>query len=267
MKTLFTIMLCVTTLVLGISYPFTPKQLLLLEMFIIGVPSFILTFQPNNELIRGNFIPQVLKKSIPCSLIMFINVLIILILNDHTATLSENEFTSLCTMLLTFVGFINLTWICWPLNWLRTACVTASATLIIASLAGLSKFFSITDFTFPVMTTLVTLLLCTIIVIIGIYYLKEWYLGKKTIQLSDGTVIKQSFWKIMKSTFKKKKESQIVVEETTPEIQKEPIKTKSKTSVNNQKLDLKTKNKQIVENKVTKSNSTKPKMKKNEKIN
>ncbi len=184
MKTLFTIMLCITTLVLRISYPFTPKQLLLLEMFVIGVPSFILTFQPNNELIRGNFIPQVLKKSIPCALLMYVNILIVLILNENTTTLLPEEYTSLCTLLLTFVGYINLVWICWPLNWLRIGCVTISAVLIISCLCGLGKFFSITSYTFPVMTTLVTLLLCTILIIVGAFYLKEWLTQRQKIKMA-----------------------------------------------------------------------------------
>lgn len=179
MKTLFTIMLCITTLILRISYPFTPKQLLLLEMFVIGIPSFILTFQPNKELIRGNFIPQVLKKSIPCSLLMFISILIVLILNENTSTLTATEFTSLCTLLLTFDGFINLVWVCWPLNWLRAICVSISAILICSCLAGLGKFFGITDYTVPVMITLTALLLCEALVIVCIFYLKEWIINKR----------------------------------------------------------------------------------------
>ena len=184
MKTIFTIMLCVTTLVLRISYPFTPKQLLLLEMFIIGVPSFILTFQPNNELIRGNFIPQVLKKTIPCALLMFINLLIVLILNENTSTLTQTEYATLTTLLLTFVSYINLLWVCWPLNWLRGACVAISATLIISCIVGLGKFFLITDFTFPVMVTLATLLLCSILVVVGFYYLKDWYETRRQAKVS-----------------------------------------------------------------------------------
>ena len=184
MKTIFTIMLCVTTLVLRISYPVTPKQLLLLEMFIIGVPSFILTFQPNNELIRGNFIPQVLTKTIPCALLMFINLLIVLILNENTSTLTQTEYATLTTLLLTFVSYINLLWVCWPLNWLRGACVAISATLIISCIVGLGKFFLITDFTFPVMVTLATLLLCSILVVVGFYYLKDWYETRRQAKVS-----------------------------------------------------------------------------------
>lgn len=188
MKTLFTMLLCATTLILRISYPFTPKQLLLLEMFVIGLPSFILTFQPNNNLIRGNFIPQVLKKSIPCAMLMYINLLVVIILNANTSTLLPEEYTSLCTLLLTFVGYINLCWICWPFNWLRLSSVILSAVLIISCLCGLGAFFSITTYTFPVMLTLVTMLLCTIMIIVGAFYLKEWWLNiqarKIAVQLS-----------------------------------------------------------------------------------
>ncbi len=228
MKTLFSIMLCLTTLILNISYPFTPKQLLLLEMFIIGIPSFILTFQPNKDIIRGNFIPQVLKKSIPCSLLMFTNILIVLILNENTTTLTEPEFTSLCTLLLTFAGYINLVWICWPLNLLRSICVGISAVLIISVLCGLGKFFSITTYTFPVIITLVTMVLCSIMVVTGIFYLKEYLkqrATKKAVETGDKTIIEEEdkkeekltkWWQkmtIFASKLSKDNEEEVVEEE------------------------------------------------------
>lgn len=232
MKTLFTIMLCITTLILRISYPFTPKQLLPLEMFVIGLPSFILTFQPNNDIIRGNFIPQVLKKSIPSALIMFINVLIVVILNENTTTLTDAEFTSLSTLLVIFTGYINLVWTCWPLNWLRGACVIFSGVLIASVLVGLSKLFSITAYTLPVIITLVTMLLCTILVIVIAFYIKEWYLRKKyglvpndkgiiDVPSKKETEFDKKFNKLLsKMTRKRKKDDQIVQfgEEKTREL-------------------------------------------------
>lgn len=214
MKTLFTIMLCVTTLILRISYPYTPKQMLLLEMFIIGIPSFVLTFQPNNNLIKGNFIPQVLKKSIPCAILMFVNILTILILNENTTTLTTEEFNSLSTLLLTFVGYINLVWTCWPLNWLRSACVGFSAILIICALSGLGKFFMISEYTFPVITTLTTLLLCTVMILVGAFYLKEWITSKKlkpfekSVEIGKKVVENETkLWNKITSIFSKKSNS------------------------------------------------------------
>ncbi len=243
MKTLFTIMLCVTTLIFGIHYPFSPKQLLLLEMFVIGLPSFVLTFQPNNELIKGNFIPQVLKKSIPCALLLFINILIVLILDDHTSTLSPAELKSLSTMLFTFTGFVNLVWVCWPLNWLRIGCVAISAVFIISAICGFSRFFEITEFTFPVMTTLVTMLLCSIVIVVGIYSFKQWYIRKYSAEFAGG---EKNFWKIVRSKFRLKqikkhtKEEQpsapeIVVEEKPKKKRTKKQQTENETSENTEK--------------------------------
>ncbi len=222
MKTIFTILLCVTTLILGISYPFTPKQLLLLEMFIIGLPSFILTFQPNNELIRGNFIPQVLKKTIPCALLLFVNVLIVVVLHKNNPNiLTEEEFKSLSTLLLTCVGFVNLVWVCWPLNWLRTICICISAILIISVLSGLGNFFTVSAVTFPVIVTLLTLLLCTILVVVGIFYLKEWYVRKQAAQ-TNGEVARTTLWDMLVTkvkTFGKKRTSNPAELETSQEVQ------------------------------------------------
>ena len=233
MKTLFTIMLCITTLILRISYPFTPKQLLPLEMFVIGLPSFILTFQPNNDIIRGNFIPQVLKKSIPSALLMFINVLIVVILNENTTTLTPDEFASLSTLLVIFTGYINLVWTCWPLNWLRGICVVVSGVLIASVLIGLSSLFSINAYTLPVIITLSTMLLCTILVIVLAFYFKEWYLHKKyglvpndkgiidVPQSKNETEFDKKFNKLLsKMTRKKKKDEQMVQveEEKTREL-------------------------------------------------
>ena len=232
MKTLFTIMLCITTLILQIHYPYTPKQLLLLEMFVIGLPSFILTFQPNNDIIRGNFIPQVLKKSIPSALILFINILIIVMLNRSTDTLTPSEFASLATLLITFVGYINLVWTCWPLNWLKFTCCCLSIVLIVCTLAGLSNFFTITEYTVPVLVTLGAMLLSTILIIVGAFYLKEWYLKKKygavpndkgVIELdpsNEETTFDKKFNKLLSKFNKKKKQDDIVVfkEEQTNEL-------------------------------------------------
>ena len=220
MKTLFTIMLCITTLVLRIHYPFTPKQLLLLEMFVIGLPSFILTFQPNKDLIRGNFIPQVLKKSVPAAFVMFINVLIIVILNANTTTLSPEEFSSLSTLLVLFTGYINLVWTCIPLNRLRAICVTLSAFLIICALTGLSSFFGITTYSLPVVVTLVAMCITTILIIVLAFYFKEWYLKKKygitieeTSKLKKGeTEFDKKLTKLLNKLSRKKKKEEVYVE-------------------------------------------------------
>ena len=114
MKTLFTICLCIATLILNQSYPFAPKNLFLVELFIIGIPSFMLTFEANTKIIQGNFIPQVLKKSIPRMAVMFIGVLVSMFALKYVAT--PIELDTLQTLTITCVAFLNLIWLCIPLS-------------------------------------------------------------------------------------------------------------------------------------------------------
>ena len=187
MKTLFTILLCISTLILRISYPFTPSQMLLIEMFVIGLPSFMMTFQPNDELIRGNFIPQVMKKTIPCAMLMFINILTVVIINENSTTLSATEYTTLCTMLLTMISYVNLVAICVPINWYRAFCFVLPGILIIAAIVGLGSFFKISDITPPVMIILVTMIVCSIFVVVLAYFVKRWFVRRRQTALANGT--------------------------------------------------------------------------------
>ena len=71
-KTLFTLFLTIFYLSLGtsIKYPFEPSQLLLIELFIIGLPSTVISLQSNNERVKGHFLLNVVKSSLPGALVI-----------------------------------------------------------------------------------------------------------------------------------------------------------------------------------------------------
>ena len=144
MKTLFTILLCAITLVSNQTYPFSPKNLFLLEMFVIGLPSFLLTFEPNDKIIKGNFIPQVLKKSIPRMFLMLFSVLISIF---AVRGLTALEFDSLPTFALTMAGLINLIWLCIPFSWYRALICSASLLLIVGAICLLPNMFGLYSIT------------------------------------------------------------------------------------------------------------------------
>ena len=60
-KTTYATLLAVIFLFLDRAYPFIPIQLTLTSMVTIGIPSFILALEPNNERINGKIIINVLK--------------------------------------------------------------------------------------------------------------------------------------------------------------------------------------------------------------
>lgn len=58
------------------NYPFSAAQLLMIENFAIGIPAFILSLQPNKSRIKGRFLPNVIRKSLPGAITVAIQVCI-----------------------------------------------------------------------------------------------------------------------------------------------------------------------------------------------
>ncbi len=143
MKTIFTILTSLFTILTLSGYPFTPVQLFLLELFVIGLPSVILALQPNTNLIKGEFIPVVLRRSVPSGLLMFINVFTTIIL-ARFGILNAEEFQTLSTLVLIFTGYINLIFLCMPFTKLKALCCAVSITAIIVAIAVMGDFFGMT---------------------------------------------------------------------------------------------------------------------------
>lgn len=179
MKTLFTITLSTIILLIAlvtfsaISYPFTPKQLSLLEFFVIGVPSFLLALQPNDEQIKGNFIPMVLKKAVPSALLMLLNVGVVLILGKFSV-INVAEQQTLCVLVLTVSGFINLVKLCFPFNALRTFCLILSGVCIIAVTALMPEFFEMQIFNGTVFLILGIVVLYSVPLQFAFPYIEKW---------------------------------------------------------------------------------------------
>ena len=89
-------------------------------------------------------------------------------------------------MLLACVGFINLVWICVPITALRGMGIGVSAACLITIFAsGLGKFLMITDYTFPVLITLATCLICTALFLTACYYIAKQYRSKHKPKLAE----------------------------------------------------------------------------------
>ena len=147
MKTFFAIVMCIATILFVVPFPYQTKQLFLLEFCVIGVPSFLLTFQPNTELIQGNFIPQVLKKSLPRAAIILAAVSAVVITGSTTFDiLSASEFDTLVTLVLTFSGFLNLLWLCIPFTKLKLVTASTSLVLLVSACLIFPEFFNMTNF-------------------------------------------------------------------------------------------------------------------------
>lgn len=142
-KTTYSFLLVLIFMFVSFNYPFEPIQLTLTNFFTIGVPSFILALEPNNNRIKGNFLINVFSKSLPASLTIVLNIIILAILGN-LFKLNNNQISTLCVLMTGFTGFLLLFKICYPLNKLRLFLIISLIIGFITTIVGFREFFSLT---------------------------------------------------------------------------------------------------------------------------
>ncbi len=145
-KTIYTVLLILFSVIISSKYFFIPIQLTLITGFTIGIPSFILALEPNNDLVKGNFLLKIVSKSLPTALTVVFNIVLVTIF-ANVFHLDEGLETSLCVFLTAITGFIHLYKICKPFNIIR-------ASLLILMILGFlycaifqNEFFSLSPMT------------------------------------------------------------------------------------------------------------------------
>ena len=145
MKTLLTLILAVTCILIGSKYFFTTNNMMMFEMFISAIPSFVLSLQPNTNRVKGKFSPYVLSRAIPGALTMAIGVLTLYVV--HRSSLADNfrfidgagmetiTYQAMMMLVLTFCGLVMLYRICQPFNIVRACLFILSAFLCITVVA------------------------------------------------------------------------------------------------------------------------------------
>lgn len=143
-KTTYSILLDLIFIILTMQYPFVPIQLTLISAICIGIPSFILALEPNNNRVNGSFLKYILSKAIPTALDIVITVTSISILGSTIFTeLSTKEISSICVISTGFIGLLHLLRLCKPLNTMRTILLIVLTLLFIGGLTVCHNLFSI----------------------------------------------------------------------------------------------------------------------------
>ena len=142
-KTIYATILAILFLFIPMDYPFEPIQLSLISVITIGIPAFVLALEPNNNIIKGNFFLNILKKSLPGGLTIVINILFIILISK-IFNLSNSIISTMAVILVAITGFILLFKICDKFNKLRISLFIFLIILFLSSIIGLPKLFEIT---------------------------------------------------------------------------------------------------------------------------
>lgn len=172
-KTIYSTILALMFLFMGEAYPFVPIQLTLISTVTIGIPSFILALEPNNARIKGNFLRNVISKSLPTGITVALNILIISILNKCNI-ISNEHYSSLCVIATSICGLILLFTLTksrknedtiFPFSIFRMLIALSMSALLIFGVTYLGKFFNIA-YIVPILDKIAFIIIGSIIIFI-----------------------------------------------------------------------------------------------------
>ena len=113
-KTGFSLLLTISSLLFGLAYPFQPVQLSLIGAVTVGIPSFFLALEPNRTRIKGSFLKNVLARAIPGAVTIYLFTLAAGLLGRRL-NLTYGEINSLCVYLAGTAGLVILLRVCLPI--------------------------------------------------------------------------------------------------------------------------------------------------------
>lgn len=119
MKTFFMFFVGLYCIITQTGSPFDPNQLILLEFFVIGVPTFVLALQPNKERIQGRFLPSVISKALPGAIIFSLIYVVCSLFLSLTGLGTIITISTLTSLGIYYSGLVILFNICKPFDTVR----------------------------------------------------------------------------------------------------------------------------------------------------
>lgn len=153
-KNIFTFFLAFFTLFATLPYPFSPAQLSMVNGVTIGIPSFILAMEPNENRIRGKFLRNVIFRALPCAMTDL--VLIVGILLFYIAfRIDDTSMSTICTGVMGIVGLMMVHRTSKPYNKLRIAMIICLTLAFLVAFFFLPELFTLKTLNFQSMLILV----------------------------------------------------------------------------------------------------------------
>ncbi len=142
-KNIFSLIMSVLTICFGITYPLKPSQISLISLFTIGVPALFLSQMPNQDMIRGKFMTNILLKAFPAGITDTI-IVAAMVFFGNAYNVDQSDIATASTILLCIVGLMILFEISRPMNvykmtlWIFCIFGLAFCMIFISDLFGIS---------------------------------------------------------------------------------------------------------------------------------
>ena len=143
MKTIFAIVFSIVCLIIRKEYPLTTSNMLLLEYFVIGIPSFFLAFLPNDKPVSGKFIYNLIRNALPGAITLILNsaaIYLFVYLTEGSLESQDLLLTAMCTITLTFTGLGLLLRLCKPWSTLTIVLFIVMSLCCIVGIVAFPEF-------------------------------------------------------------------------------------------------------------------------------
>lgn len=141
-KTIFSMLLTLIVLLINVSYPLKPSQLFIIDFLAIGFPSFFISLQPNNQLVKGTFLKNVLKKATPGALAMVLQAVLIITYFQNRLNFTPLEQNALVVITVSFTAMVVLYRTLKPFNTYRRTLFVVLFSIGTAAIILLPEFFN-----------------------------------------------------------------------------------------------------------------------------
>lgn len=159
-KNIFSLLLALFSMISVLSYPLKPSQITLISMFTIGMPSFVLSLEPNRNLIKGSFFGNVFKMAAPAGITTFISVSSLVVFGQ-VFEIDPDCISTSCTILVGLVGFMILEKVAVPKNRFHVGLIAVMLIGMMYCLLFQKSFFGIHEISTQAMMLLVVFLIAT----------------------------------------------------------------------------------------------------------
>ena len=167
-KTLYSFLLSVLMLFLPLAYPFQPVQLTLISSLTVGIPSFFLALEPNQERVRGSFLETVLRRALPGAVAVAVCSALAMASGQVFGLTMDVDNTIAC-LVTALVGLLVLLRVCVPLNPARGALLAVMTAGLVCGVTLAGKVF----FLVPLQGTAVWITLGLCVLALGLMLLVE----------------------------------------------------------------------------------------------
>ena len=100
------------------AFPIELNQLMIIDFLAVGIPAFFLALESNNNMIKGNFLLNVLKKALPGAIVVTIFCIVISSFRE-SLNVSSDALSTMSIIVAAYTCLMILYRTCNPLNTYR----------------------------------------------------------------------------------------------------------------------------------------------------